>query len=270
LTYLTPMPELPEVEMVRRRLEASVIGKKITRAKVLDSSILAGFNQGQVERAMTNARLLAILRHGKQLFLETDRETVLTIHLGMTGDIEVGDPSRHRGKHDRLILVFEDGDAMVFRDQRKFGVVSLAGSARCFVVSKRLGPDALRVSGKEFSERVRGHHRAVKTVMLDQHVVAGVGNLYADEILFQARIEPTALADSLTPVQIRHVRSIMARVLRRSISVETDFERLPKDYLLPHRFGDRCCPSCGRALSVIKVGGRTTALCKVCQSGSGN
>jgi formamidopyrimidine-DNA glycosylase len=259
------MPELPEVETVRRYLESTVLDRKVERARVLDTSIIEGFRPEQVERAMARATLVGIKRHGKQLFLETDRETVLTIHLGMTGELEILSPPYRPGRHDRLTLRFSDGMMLVYRDQRKFGSISLAGSMRCFVQARRLGPDALSVSGKEFAERVNRHRRAVKTVLLDQHVIAGVGNLYADEILFQARLHPMARADRLTDYQLRSARAIMTRVLRRSIAVRTDFDRLPSDYLLAHRFGDELCPTCEGPLRVIKVGGRTTYFCPKCQ-----
>ncbi|MDD1747166.1 MAG: hypothetical protein LUQ16_05330 [Methanomassiliicoccales archaeon] len=258
------MPELPEVEMVRRYVEGRFQGRTISKLRVIDKGILDGVTKEALVRSVQGRRIMAVKRHGKQLFLELD-EGILTVHLGMTGDLLMLNKRERLPTHARVLMILEDGTRLAYDDPRKFGAIGFTSSAKEFVAERKLGPDALQISGKQFVERVRSSHRAIKSVLLDQHILAGVGNLYADEALYQAKVHPSTPADKLSDPILKKIFVEVSRTLRASIKVSTDFTKLPEGFLLRSRAAGEPCPLGHGELRAIKVGGRTTIFCPHCQ-----
>ncbi len=251
--------------MVRRRLEHDCVGKKILRTTIIDDGILDHVGASRLARTLKNRTITSAERRGKQLFLGIESGTALTIHLGLTGDLECLKPPEGRTRWARLVLDLDDGSSMVYTDLRKFGAIGLTRSMDEFVSEHNLGPDALDVDAAEFVRRVRSHKRAIKAVLLDQHVVAGVGNLYADEALFQSKLHPLTIASEISKRKTSELHSMMQMVLRTSIDAETDFEAFPPGFLLRHRARGAECPRGNGRLVVIEAAGRTTILCPKCQ-----
>jgi formamidopyrimidine-DNA glycosylase len=258
------MPELPEVEQARRYLEKNALNRRIRAVEVLDAGVLqeveeATFRQDLQGRSMTTAG-----RRGKQIFVGLDDGSFLTVHLGMTGELMVGgdDPAP---RYSRVVFRFEGGTSLFYADQRKFGAIGIAGSVDQFVTEHRLGPDALCINRSDFVERVSGHKKAIKSVLLDQSVLAGIGNLYADEALFQARLHPAKRADSISRGKLGDLHRQIGNVLRGSIAVSSDFADLPEGYMLKVREEGAACPRGNGSLTMIKVAGRTSIFCPQCQ-----
>jgi formamidopyrimidine-DNA glycosylase len=258
------MPELPEVEKARRYLEANVLNRRINAVEVLDGGVLrdidaATFRQKLVGRMMTTAG-----RRGKQMFIGLDDGSFLTIHLGMTGDLDIGEKVEPP-EYARVAFHFGMGKSLFYADQRKFGALGIVSSVDQFVAEHHLGPDALCIGRPNFIERVSGHRKAIKSVLLDQSILSGIGNLYADEVLFQARVHPEQLANSISLRKLNDIHHQVGEVLRMSISVASDFSSLPDGYLVRVRQDGFECPRGNGMLATIKVGGRTTIFCPKCQ-----
>jgi len=257
------MPELPEVETARRQLHEELVGQLIVKADALDLKMLVGGNTDEFSSRLEGRRIVGTDRHGKHLFLLLDHGT-LRIHLGMNGSLHLfrcGEETRHQ----RLVLNL-DHVRVIFDDPRRFGRFQVVENVMTFVSQKGLGPDALSIGEEEFLHRVGGRRKAIKAVLLDQKVVAGIGNLYADEVLFQERLAPVALASRIPKDRLIGTWSRMREVLGTAINAGTDFERFPDDYLLRQRDRGGPCPRCGHELRSAKVGGRTTIYCPFCLS----
>lgn len=259
------MPELPEVELARRYLEGHVLGLAISRVNVLDQGILESIGPEDLNSCLVGQTFVAIIRHGKQLFLGLKGGGCMTMHFGMTGSACYEEKGRVPDRHDRLVIDFNEKGHLVFNDQRKFGAISYAESPQAFIEQKRLGPDALMVSKKEFVERAISHRKPIKATLLDQHVVAGIGNLYSDEVLFQTKVHPSILSSELSPRRMGHVHRAMGEVLRASIDARSDFCLLPEGYMLRDRSAGAPCPRGNGHLKAMVVGGRTAFFCPSCQ-----
>lgn len=250
--------------MVRRYVEERCHGRTISELKVFDEGILDGITKESLVRSVQGRRILAVRRHGKQLFLELN-DGVLTVHLGMTGDLLMLNRKERLPAHARVLMIFEDKTRLAYDDPRKFGAIGLASSTIEFVTERKLGPDALQISKKEFVERTHSSRRAIKSVLLDQHVLAGVGNLYADEALYQAKVHPLSPANELSIQVLMKISAKVRQVLKVSIDASTDFSKLPVGFLLRSRVAGTLCPRGHDRLRAIKVGGRTTIFCPFCQ-----
>ena len=152
-----------------------------------------------------------------------------------------------------------------FDDQRKFGEIELIKDVDEFLQRRCIGPDALEVDLSEFKTIFGKHRGAVKAILLNQQLIAGIGNLYADEILFRARMHPATEAARLSDKDLKRLFRAMRHVLEKAIALKTDFNRLPKSWLLTHRGKRGRCPRCGRALKSATIGGRTSWFCAHCQ-----
>ncbi len=260
------MPELPEVEVVRTNAERACSGRIIRSVDVIDGGVLEGCSAKELDSLCRERTVLSVRRHGKQMFIELDRGGFVTVHLGMTGDLVFKGRRERQGKHDRVLFNFKGGSQLAYQDMRKFGAIGHAASIDQFLKRKRLGPDALKVSVQEFASRVGKSHRAIKTVLLDQRIIAGIGNLYADEVLFQSRIHPLMSADGLSAKETMTLLRNIRRVLRAAVRVTSDFDRLPKGFMLPARGLDLACPRGNGKFVSIKVNGRTTYYCPACQT----
>jgi formamidopyrimidine-DNA glycosylase len=253
------MPELPEVELVRRSL-LPLRGRRIEAVEVLQPSILS--TPAQLLQQTIGSRIIEVRRRGKQIFILLE-EGVITLHLGMTGEVSIGAISCD--KHVAVRLSFDDGTWLNYVDPRRFGAVGHAASVEAFVRERGLGEDILEIDLAKFTGRVMASRRAVKTILLDQGKMAGIGNLYADEALFQVRLHPLRQGSALNERQTRALWRAARRVIRRSLSVGTDFSSLPRLYLLRDRAGGHPCPRCHGPLASLVVGGRTSIFCPICQ-----
>jgi formamidopyrimidine-DNA glycosylase len=257
------MPELPEVEMARRYLQATSLHQTILSTRVMDARILAGVTVAQLEQALEGKQFECAMRHGKRLFLKLQHDLWLTLHLGLTGRLIHLESGQDEPRHTRLLVIFENGSRLAFDDLRIFGEAGLTKSPQLFLKERKIGPDALQQDLDGFLESMVGRRWLIKPALLNQRLVAGLGNLYADEALFQAGICPRAR--SLAIKQLAILFSSIQEVLKMSIAVHADLKKLPEFYLLPHRHHGGRCPLDGALLSREKIGGRTSYYCPLHQ-----
>jgi formamidopyrimidine-DNA glycosylase len=272
------MPELPEVETVRRQLErAGLAGLRIEAVHVLWPGTIAPRSPASFRRALRGNAIRAFDRYGKWLLFELDSGRTLFAHLRMSGGFSLSDGRWRPGPHDRAALSFEGGRHLHFRDPRKFGRLRVCRE-RDDVIGA-LGPDALSVSRAEFDARVRSRQRLLKAALLDQGLVAGLGNIYADEICFAAGVAPlrntaglldrerTALYDAMRSILRRAVRSGGAS-LGEGPSNFRDLEGQSGGYGLRaavYGRGGEPCARCATVLRKTVVAQRTTVWCPSCQ-----
>lgn len=250
------MPELPDVEGFRRTFARHAAGKRVLRVYDVDQGLLRNSSPAGLGRALRDRRFSAPRRHGKLLICPAEGPT-LALHFGMTGGL-VWSPERHR--HDRLVLELEDGE-LRYRNMRRFGGIwLLRGERELARLEERLGPDWLDVSRADFERLVAGRRGSIKAALMDQAFAAGLGNLTADEALWQARIDPRRPVGSLDESDRSRLYRSIRKVLRDSIP----HGLVPGKPTWLTGARDRpeaACPRCGAALERVKVGGRTTVFC---------
>jgi formamidopyrimidine-DNA glycosylase len=267
------MPELPDVEGFKRVLAKNALGKTIDQVVVSDARIVGKLPVGKFASSLQGTQLVAVRRHGKHLMANIDRGGWLTLHFGMTGALQfVGKPDGEP-PFTRVRLDFADDGSLAYTNKRMIGRVGLVEDAADFIAAEKLGPDALdrRLDFDTFKTAVLGLKRDVKSVLMEQQVIAGIGNIYSDEILFQARINPVERIDKLSPSELKRLfaemRSVLKTAVARGAGSEQFVERMPKGFLLPERRKGGRCPRCRSVLKVFKVGGRTGYSCPRCQQG---
>jgi formamidopyrimidine-DNA glycosylase len=259
------MPELPEVETFKRYLDSTSLHQRITNVDVRDAYVLKRVSPRELARRLKGHRFESSHRYGKHLFVRAGNELWLRLHFGMTGSLEYLNDDQAAPKAARVIFRFADNCRLAFDDQRKFGEIEVVKDLDEFLQTRRLGPDALQIDVSQFKAIVGKHGGAVKAILLNQQLIAGIGNLYADEILFRARIHPATDAARLRDKNLRRLFRATRYVLERAIALKTDFNRLPKSWLLTHRGKQGKCPRCGRKLKSATIGGRTSWFCAHCQ-----
>jgi len=253
------MPELPEVETARRYLSETVLEKIIKNVEVKDDRILGGISAGELKNRLSGQMFRCVGRHGKWLFLQLKEDLWLALHLGMTGNPVFLSSGQDLPSHTRLMISFEEGSGLAYSDQRMFGEVTITSSSGSFLEERGIGPDALDLDRSGFLSAMHRRRSTIKSRLLDQGLVAGIGNLYADEALFQAGILPDSR--NLDDQRLMVLFSILQEVLRTAISNQADFQRLPEGYLLPNRHPGGVCPRDGSPLQRTRIAGRTTYYC---------
>ncbi len=260
------MPELPDVAACRRYLQRHALRQPIAHTRVRDRRLLRGISAAALSRRLAHEQLTATRRHGKHLFARSGKGW-LTLHFGMTGTLRYYDRAQEDiPPHTGLLLEFGNGHALAYRCPRRLGRIGWTEGVEDFVRSQHLGPDALDHALDAGALRRRlGARGAIKARLLDQSRIAGIGNLYADEILYQAGIHPATAVRLLTGPEVRRLHRVMRRVLRTAARHGGRVAELPRRWLLPHREGDHRCPRCGGTATRTSVGGRTTWYCPGCQ-----
>ncbi len=261
------MPELPDVAHFKKYLDATSLHRTVRRVRVLDGEMLQGVSARRFRGELEGRRFEATARHGKFLLVELDSGKYLVLHFGMTGHLKSSKAGQDTPGHARVVFELSDGYHLAYVCQRKLGRVDLVDGPSELVEDLDLGPDALddALDFEAFRERLAGRRAAVKSALMDQGLLAGVGNVYSDEILFQARVHPKTPVGELEASKLRAVYRQMRKVLTTAADREGRIERLPRSYLMPHREGDERCPRCGTGLESIQVSGRTTWICPECQ-----
>jgi formamidopyrimidine-DNA glycosylase len=262
------MPELPEVETLKRYLDGTSLNQQITNVEVRDTYVLKRVSARELARRLKGRRFENSRRHGKHLFVRAGDKLWLRLHFGMTGSLEHFERDEEVPRTARVIFRFANNRGLAFDDQRKFGEIELIEDVDEFLQTRRLGPDALEINLSQFEAIVGKHRAAVKAILLNQQLIAGIGNLYADEILFRARMHPATEAARLRDKNLKRLFRATRHVLEKAIALKTDFNRLPKSWLLTRRGTRGRCPRCGRALKSATIGGRTSWFCAHCQKRS--
>jgi formamidopyrimidine-DNA glycosylase len=291
------MPELPEVEVTRRKIAPHLVGRRIAEVLTTKPSYFFVTKPAALAKALAGKRVQALTRHGKYLLAVLDDEQRLLLHLGMTGQLFTAGVTSPRllsstkggsltpeqqalgfrpDKHTHLEIRFSDtGPTLYFRDTRKFGKVELLAKAADSKRLGKLGVDALAATGADLYRAAKKRRIAIKTVLLDQGVLAGVGNIYADEALFLAKVKPTKPANKLSAAQCAAIVAAAQKVMLRSI--ETGGSSI-SDYVQPDgedggyqnerrvyaRKGEPCL-QCGTAIKRTVLATRSTFYCPSCQ-----
>ncbi|MDX6684048.1 MAG: formamidopyrimidine-DNA glycosylase [Baekduia sp.] len=256
------MPELPEAESARALIEERGLGREIVEVDDTDTYVCRPHAPGELAAALVGRRLSSAHRQGKSLWVETAGDgPVLGLHLGMAGRIVIDDHAagdyasdggrKHLPVWDRFTLHFADGGRLALRDKRRLGRAVLDPDL------SRLGPDAALVDRETFRRRVGAGEGPLKARIMDQSVIAGIGNLLADEALWRARLDPRRPAGGVDDGDLDRLRREIRATTRRAI------ERggVHTGDLIPHRRRDGVCPRCGADMARATVGGRTTYWC---------
>ena len=259
------MPELPEVQNFKRYLDATSLHQRIIGVDVWSAYILKGVSRRELVRRLKGRCFESSRRHGKHLFVRADGDLWLRLHFGMTGSLRYFKREEQAPRHTRVLFVFANAHSLAFEDQRKFGEIGLIEDVNEFLKKRALGPDALDITLSQFREILGKHRGAVKTILLNQKLIAGIGNIYADEILFRASIHPATQVSTLKEKAVTKLFRAGRNILKKAIEAKTDANLMPKSWLLPHRGKGGKCPRCGRQLKSVTIGGRTAWFCTQCQ-----
>lgn len=262
------MPELPDVETMRRLLEREALRRRVSEVEVHDRLVLRGMAPRELSDAISGKALVGTDRHGKWLFAEVERGPWLVMHFGMTGALAVSGPDDAEPRHTRVTFRFADGGALHYRDQRRLGRLGVTPAPIEFAEKKRLGPDALdpKLTAALFVARFEGRRGPLKGILLDQGFIAGIGNIYADEICHVARIAPLSPAEDLSAEDRKRLFKSMRSVLRTAVDREAGARGFPKTWLIPHRHADAECPDCPGKVVRQRFQGRYTYWCGSCQT----
>ncbi|HOI70647.1 MAG TPA: DNA-formamidopyrimidine glycosylase family protein [Methanobacterium sp.] len=252
------MPELPSVEIFKKYFDSTSLNKEIDNVEVQNPEILINTTPEFLNNKLEGHEFKGSWRYGKYLFIDLDNSYYLVLHFGMNGYLKYF--QEDSSPYIRLQVEFTNGYKLGFDDIRKFGKAWLISDPIKFIQEKNLGPDALEINFKSFKTLFKKKTGQIKPILMNQNFIAGIGNLYADEILYQSRIHPLSKANKLDKAKLYKLFQEMQWVLNKAIEYQDKIDSLPSSFLLPHRNLNGKCPK-GEALNIIKVGGRTTYFC---------
>jgi formamidopyrimidine-DNA glycosylase len=273
------MPELPEVESVRLQLAPTLEGRRLERVTIEDSRLVRPYEPAEVAAELEGERVAAVERRGKYLVVRFESGRVLLIHLRMTGNMLHGPSgSFHDLSHRRAVVTLDDGSDVAYRDVRRFGTWLLLepGEAEPYIAA-RVGDEPLDAlfTAARLGERLAGRRTSLKAALLDQRTLAGMGNIYADEALWRARLNPLREASGLDRGELRRLHRAIRAALEHGLARQGSTLR---DYRLPDGSGGSMqdefrvygrrgepCHRCGTEIARTQVAGRTTWYCPKCQ-----
>lgn len=265
------MPELPEVETIKRELEKTILGKKIVEVRIYNPAVIRQPSPAQFKKELTGLSFKSILRKGKLLILELSDSRFLTIHLKMTGQLVYpGDPVK-----SRVSFFFSDGNILAFNDQRLFAELKIVDDWKELKFIQELGPEPFEISAEKFKSLLAAKKTKIKPLLLDQTFLSGIGNLYAAESLFRAGVHPARPAQSLTEKEkellFKEIKAVLTEAIRYGGSSVDNYVRVtgkPGGYVPYLKVYDRegkPCLKCKTPVKRISLGGRGTYFCARCQ-----
>jgi formamidopyrimidine-DNA glycosylase len=272
------MPELPEVESVRTKLEPVLTGRTFERVEIADTRLVRPYEPAEVAAELEGERVAAVERRGKYLIVRFESERVLLIHLRMTGSLRHSADGLSNDPHRRAVVRLDDGSDVAYRDVRRFGTWLLLepGELEPYL-APRLGDEPLDAlfTAARLGERLEKRRAPIKAALLDQRTLAGMGNIYVDEALWRAKIHPLRPAESLDKAELRRlhkgVRQALELGIRRQGSTLRDYA-LPdggsgsmQDEFKVYGRGGEPCDRCGTPIVKSRVAGRGTWFCPTCQ-----
>jgi len=267
------LPELPEVETIKNELSHHVIGRRFTGVTVCDAKLLRQPSVEEFRQKLTGKKVISLERRGKYLIFHLSDTMVLILHLKMAGALLLNPEQANR--HTRVIFHLDNGSQLIFTDRRRLGAIWLVENE--LTITGKLGPEPLtpEFTAETLAKRLEKHKAPIKGVLLDQAFIAGIGNMYADEALFAARIHPLRKADSLSSQEIRSLHKAIVDILRSAIDsrgASVNTYKLPNGELgtahssfsVAHR-GGKLCPICGTPIQRFAIRNRGSYFCPNCQ-----
>lgn len=261
------MPELPDVAYFKQYLDATSLHRPVAAVAVYDAEVLANITIEELEEELVGHAFAGSDRHGKYLLVELDDGRTLIMHFGMTGHLAAFEDAADEPEFTDIRFRFEDGGYLAYVAPRKLGGLRLVEDVGRFLAAKELGPDVLadEFDFETFRELLSDRQGMIKSALMDQTLMAGIGNVYADEILFQARLHPRAPAQDLDEDMLHTLYRTMKEVLQTAIDHQADPEQFPDTFIIPQRHEDGVCPECGGEVQTVDVSGRTAYYCPQCQ-----
>lgn len=263
------MPELPDVEVFRRYVDATSLHKRIDGVHLSGSDILEKTTESELAQGLRDREIKSTDRHGKYLFAHTDSDPILMLHFGMTGDLKYFKALEKEPEYSYLRLDFAHGYHLAYVMVRKLGLIGLIDDQEDFITRKELGPDVGKpgFDFERFAKCLEGRRGMIKPALMHQKIMAGLGNVYVDEILYQAEIHPEVSVAELRQDQLKRIHRVMRRVLRIAVKRKAEPNSVPDTWIIPKRGAEGAgCPNCGGSIEKIKVSGRSTYFCPRCQS----
>jgi formamidopyrimidine-DNA glycosylase len=272
------VPELPEVETVRARMEPVLTGRRFERVEINDPRLVRPYEPAEVAAELEGERVASVERRGKYLIVRFESDRVLLIHLRMTGSLRHSERGLAEDPHRRAVVRLDDGSDVAYRDVRRFGTWLLLEPGELDpYLAVRVGDEPLDAlfTVARLGERLEKRRAPIKAALLDQRTLAGLGNIYVDEALWRARIHPLRPAESLDRNELRRlhkgVRAALEMGIARQGSTLSDY-RLPdgssgsmQDEFRVYGRGGEPCDRCGTPIAKSRVGGRGTWFCPTCQ-----
>ena len=260
------MPELPEVTAYKKYIDDTSLHHRIADIEVSDTKIVAT-SASELKKRLTGHSFETTEQYGKYLFLKLNKNGYLYMHFGMTGWIKYDDEHEKEAlpNHAKVIIHFDNGAFLAFVNRRKLGRVGLTNSIDDFKNSKNLGTDVLQVSKETFLELLENKKGMIKSTLMDQHLISGIGNEYSDEILYQAKVHPETKVNQLSKEELVKIFDKTQYVLKTATRFYAVQENFPDHFLLRNRKKGAECPNCSGKIEVVTVGGRSAYYCSSCQ-----
>lgn len=257
------MPELPDVEIYKKEAEKA-LNKRIEDVRIKDSDFVE-VSRHQFQKHVIGNKLQEVWRKGKYLFLETGNQTAVVLHFGMTGLLKHATEKEEPPEYVKLTFELDNGHHLHYLSKRKLGSIHITGNSGKYTDELDLGTDAFEIKEDEFGKKLKESRSMVKSFLMNQSSICGIGNVYSDEMLYQAGIHPKIKSGKLSEVRIGELYRKMKHVLQMAIDKEADVSRMPGSWLLPNREEGADCPGCNGKIRTIKVTGRTAYYCPSCQ-----
>ncbi len=273
------MPELPEVETICRGIEQHIIGKKILSITTSNKNLRLPFPKNFTD--LQEQKILSVVRRARYILINITHKKILLVHLGMSGKLlYLENLPKKLAKHDHFVMCFVDGSCLIYNDPRRFGLVDLVDEDRInqHQMIKNLGPEPLgdEFNSKYLGEKLKGKKINIKTVMMDNVIVVGVGNIYINESLFESKISPLKAAGSLNLKQleilVKNIKNILGRAIKQGGSTLRDYVQLNGDIggfqfdFKVYGRDNKDCLVCSSKIKKVKQNGRSTFYCGNCQS----
>lgn len=266
------MPELPDLEIIREVLSPRLIGQTVTGVEVVRSLVVRDLTLKGFSETLTGQTFADVRRRGKVLLFPLQSGLTLAVNCKLAGRLQYALPSERRLAKTHIVLRLSDGHDLRYSDRKTMGQVYLTASLKAIPDWAEIGPEPFDLTLEDFSERLRPHRGEIKGILTRGKAVAGIGNAYADEICFAARLHPYRKRPSLDDEEVTRLYEAMQHVLREAVvtlreRVGTAIHREVRDFLAVHNQGGKPCPICGSTISEIKARGRVTNFCRTCQPG---
>jgi len=260
------MPELPDVVGMKRYLDSTSLHQKITHTQIRDDRIVKGCSVQMLYRRLHGAKMTGTVQHGKFLFADLSADGWLVLHFGMTGSLAYYSRDEKPPEYTRMLIDFAGGAHLAYLSKRMLGRLSVADDPQKYLDDNDVGPDALsdEVTADRFIEAMSERRGALKPALMDQSLFSGLGNIYSDEVLFQAGLHPRLEAADLDTSQLRKLYKAMRTVLKAAAEEGGDISGFGQ-WLVNHRGKGKTCPRCGTEVKSISIAGRRGWFCPECQ-----